>query len=93
MAADYEAVVALAQVASQIKIQHAAMAMADPTIYEYCTHHHAQRKEILVSLTTKVEGGTTQQEGRCRTKSQVAGPEDLPAMHSEHKQRTAELLA
>jgi hypothetical protein len=93
MQQDHDAITALGQVASKIKVQHAAMAVADPTTYEYCTHLRAQTKEILVSLTTKVEHGTTQAESYCRTKTQVAGPEDLPAMHAEHKQRTADHVA
>jgi hypothetical protein len=37
MAADHAAVLELAQVASRIKVAHASMASADPSIYEYTT--------------------------------------------------------
>lgn len=84
MQADHDEVTALGQVASGIKVAHAAMASADPTIHEYCTHLSAQKKRILVSLITKRDGPLTN-DTFTRSEHPVTCVDDLAEVHAQHR--------
>jgi hypothetical protein len=73
MSADYEAVLKLAATAAGIKVAHAAMAAADPTIFEFSTQVEAQHKQIVASLATRVDGVTIQSERYARTQCLMTG--------------------
>jgi hypothetical protein len=82
----------LAQQASAIKTAVTAIAAADSTIYEFCTHLDAQNQVILFSLATTVPGGR----GMDRytfTQVAVAGPGALAAVRTAHRANRVKHLA
>jgi hypothetical protein len=58
---------------SRIKVADAAMATANPIIYEFSSHVDTQSKQIVASLPTSVEGMTTQTKRYARTQCLMTG--------------------